>query len=241
MEKYAVVTGSTKGIGKAVGIRLIQAGYHVIFNYSSDEESCEALKAELSQENAAFSVIRQKLETEQDVRAFVSACLDISDSFDVIVCNAGCTDRAAWKDMSWEAWEKVMNVNINAPAFMLRLFDEHISEGGNVVLTGSDMGIFTHAMSVPYSVSKGAVHALAKSLVKVYEDRGIRVNAIAPGFVDTPWQSGKPEEIRTNIENKIALHRFAEPEEIADMVMSIIENGYINGSVVQVDGGYCFR
>ena len=241
MTGYAIVTGSTKGIGRAVGEKLLEAGYHVIFNYSSDEDSAEELRTSLKGEGVRYSLIKQRLETGRDVEDFVSSCLRVSDSFDVIVCNAGCTDRSSWEDMSREAWDRVMNVNLNAPAHLLRLLDPHICEGGNVILTGSDMGIFPHAMSVPYSVSKAAVHALAGSLVKVYAGRKIRVNAIAPGFVETPWQSGKPDEIRQNIENKIALHRFADPGEIADLVIHVIKNGYINGSVIQIDGGYCYR
>ncbi len=241
MKKYAIVTASTKGIGRAIGNSLLDAGYYVIFNYSSDAEAAERLKTDIPGEGERYSIIQQKLETAEDADAFVSSCLKINDGFDVIVCNAGCTDRTPWAEISPGSWSHVMDVNVNTPACMLRLLDTHIKKSGNVVFIGSDMGIYPHAASIPYSVSKAAVHALAKSLVKVYEDRSIRVNAIAPGFVDTPWQKGKPENIRKNIEDKVALHRFADPEEIAAMVMSVIENGYINGSVIQIDGGYCYK
>lgn len=88
------------------------------------------------------------------------------------------------------------------------------------------------------AVTKTALHQLAKNLVKEYASRQVTVNVVAPGFVDTPWQLKKDKEHRKRIENKIALKRFATPDEIADFVMSVIHNSYINGSVLNIDGGY---
>lgn len=103
------------------------------------------------------------------------------------------------------------------------------------------MGIHPHAMSISYGVSKAGLHFLTKYLVKYFGDRNITVNAICPGFVDTPWQKNKTLDHRERIEDKIALGRFAEPEEIAQLVNSVLENGYINGSILNIDGGYDFK
>ena len=103
------------------------------------------------------------------------------------------------------------------------------------------MGILPHSVSLSYGVTKAAVLALAKNLVKFFEDTSTTVNAIAPGFVETEWQKNKPQEIRNNIYNKTAIKRFADPKEIADAVRFCINNAFVNGSVIEVSGGYCFK
>jgi 3-oxoacyl-[acyl-carrier protein] reductase len=112
---------------------------------------------------------------------------------------------------------------------------------GSVTFTGSLMGIEPHSVSLAYGVSKSAVHALVKNLVKFLLPYDIRVNAVAPGFVDTDWQKTKPVEIRKSIESKIAVGRFCAPEEIAEVFLMLIENHYFNGEIVVVDGGYLYK
>jgi 3-oxoacyl-[acyl-carrier protein] reductase len=103
------------------------------------------------------------------------------------------------------------------------------------------MGIEPHASSLSYGVTKSAVHALTQNLVKFMVPYQLRVNAIAPGFVDTDWQKNKPEDVRRNIENKIALGRFCMPEEIAEVYQMLIENKYFNGEIITFDGGYSYK
>ena len=103
------------------------------------------------------------------------------------------------------------------------------------------MGKYPHSLSISYGVSKAGVHMMAKYLVKEFAPRKITVNVIVPGFVDTPWQKDRPAEIRKSIESKVALERFALLEEVADLCMSVIKNGYINGAELVIDGGYCYK
>lgn len=103
------------------------------------------------------------------------------------------------------------------------------------------MGVLPHGTSLPYGVSKAAVHALAKNLVKEFEGTGTTVNAIAPGFVETEWQKNKPQNIRENIYGKTAIKRFAAVDEIANAVAFCLDNQFVNGSVIEVSGGYCFK
>ena len=114
-------------------------------------------------------------------------------------------------------------------------------EGIGLVFTGSLMGIQPHSVSLAYGVTKSAVHALVKNMVKFLVPYELRVNAVAPGFVDTEWQKTKPAEIRRNIENKVSLGRFCDPEELAEVYKMLIENSYFNGEVVVVDGGYSYK
>ena len=125
--------------------------------------------------------------------------------------------------------------------FFMQRIVSLMNKGGSVVFTGSLMGIQPHSVSLVYGVTKGAIHALVKNMVKFLVPYELRVNAVAPGFVDTEWQKTKPIEIRKNIENKVALGRFCEPEELAEVYKMLIENSYFNGEIVVVDGGYSYK
>lgn len=134
-----------------------------------------------------------------------------------------------------------MMTNLNAPFYIIKLLKEKIKYSGNIIFIGSILGIYSHAMSIPYAVSKAGLHMLAKSLIKEFCEEKIRVNVIAPGFVDTPWQKAKPQEQRKRIEDKTALKRFAKVEEISNAVQFVVNNGFVNGAILSLDGGYCYK
>lgn len=238
--KTAVITGSTKGIGKAIGIKLLDSGYYVLFNYASDDEGCELLKEEIAEYIGKFKVIKNDFSTEEKIDDFVNQVLcHAGGDINTLVLNAGITDRTPWEHMSMKQWNHVMHVNLTVPTFLTQKIGKHISSKGSILYIGSILGEYAHSMSVPYGVSKAGLHFLAESLVKEYCDKGITVNAICTGFTDTQWQKNKSEEQRSRIINKIGMRRFAEPEEIASLAFELLTNGYITGSVVKIDGGYC--
>ena len=243
--KKAIVTGGTKGIGLAIVKELLFQEYDVIVTYSSDVENALNVERILSESyKERVRIIRRPMEQYEDIRTFIEECEKekiLESGVDAVILNAGCTDRTNWSNLSWEQWNHVMNVNLNAPAALVHDLDKYLNKKAAIIFIGSEMSIFPHATSVPYTVSKAAVNGLTKALVKEFAEREIRVNAILPGFVDTPWQKDKPEDQRKRICDKVALHRFAEPEEIAEIVMDVVRSTYINGALIQVDGGYCYR
>ena len=160
---------------------------------------------------------------------------------DGLVFNAGMTCRDPFEELSFEDWDRVFFANIHFPIFLLQKIVGRINKGGSIVFTGSLMGIQPHSVSLAYGVTKSAVHALIKNMVKFLVPYELRVNAVAPGFVDTEWQKTKPAEIRRNIENKVSLGRFCDPDELAEVYKMLIENSYFNGEVVVVDGGYSYK
>ena len=160
---------------------------------------------------------------------------------DGLVFNAGMTCRDPFEELSFEDWDRVCFANIHFPIFLLQKIVGRINKGGSIVFTGSLMGIQPHSVSLAYGVTKSAVHALVKNMVKFLVPYELRVNAVAPGFVDTEWQKTKPAEIRRNIENKVSLGRFCDPDELAEVYKMLIENSYFNGEVVVVDGGYSYK
>lgn len=166
---------------------------------------------------------------------------DLPAPLDALVLNAGLTDRSSFEELTPEAWNRVLHANLTYPVFLIQALLPHFAEGASVVFTGSSLGIYPHSMSLPYGVTKSGVHALTKNLVKFLAPHGIRVNAIAPGFVATEWQKTKPVEIVASINSKISVNRFADPDEIADAYLTVIDNPYFNGEVLSIDGGYSYR
>lgn len=240
--KIAVITGSTKGIGKSIGLTLLREGCYVIFNYAASNKDAEALYNELQSAYAGnYEIIKSNLSEMEGVESLTESILRNHQSIDYLILNAGTTSRTSLRDISLDEWNRVLNTNLTMPLFLIQKLSKHITDGGRIIFIGSLMGKYPHSMSISYGVSKAGVHMLSRYLVKEFAERKITINTIIPGFVDTPWQKNKPAEIRQSIENKVALGRFAEPEEIAKVCLSIIENQYINGAEIVVDGGYCYQ
>lgn len=242
MEKYALITGGTKGIGKAVAVCLAKAGYHLILTYASDREKAEAAREELRAiGQKEVHILRADISESRSIDEIYAYVAQHDWVLDALVFNAGLTCRDPFETLSPADWERVFYANVHFPVFLLQRIAGRIREGGSVVFTGSLMGIEPHSVSLAYGVTKSAVHALVKNLVKFLVPYKIRVNAVAPGFVDTEWQKNKPAEIRRNIENKVSLGRFCEPEEVAEVYKMLIENNYFNGEIIVVDGGYSYK
>ena len=238
--KNAIVTGATKGIGLAVARKLLEDGYFVVVTYAHDELSAEACREELRRISPNFEVVRADQSDKLAMREFASKMLQ-KGHIDCIVCNAGTTLRRELKDITDEDWERTMQVNLNSSLYLIRDLYDAIPHNSRIIFIGSLMGVHPHGTSLAYGVSKAAVHALALNLVKSFEATDTTVNAIAPGFVETEWQASKPAEIRQNIYAKSAVKRFASPDEVADAVMFCVRNAFVNGSVLELSGGYSFK
>jgi 3-oxoacyl-[acyl-carrier protein] reductase len=238
--KNAIVTGATRGIGLATAEMLLKEGYFVTMTYAYDEDSVQPCRERLSAVSDSFEILWVDQTSKQEMHDFAIKMRE-KGHIDCIICNAGMTLRKGLKDIEEEDWERVMQMNVNSNVYLIRDLFDFIPHGSRIVFTGSLMGILPHSVSLSYGVTKAAVLALAKNLVKFFEDTGTTVNAIAPGFVETEWQKNKPQEIRNNIYNKTAIKRFADPKEIADAVRFCINNAFVNGSIIEVSGGYCFK
>lgn len=230
--KYAIVTGGTSGIGLGVAKMLLSKGYYVFATYVGPA---------LSEKLENFEAIETDQASRKDVYDFISYVKNKVNHIDCIVCNAGMTIRKSFTETKDEDWDKMMEVAVNSHYIMVREFFPMIPEGSRILFTGSQMGLSPHATVLAYGVTKAAIHALTKNLVKEFEGTGTTVNAIVPGFVNTPWQKEKPEEIKQNIYRKTAIHRFAEIVEIVDAYRFCIDNPFVNGSLIEVNGGYSYK
>ena len=238
--KTAVVTGGSKGIGLGVVKMLVGKGYRVIASYAHDAEAAGRAEKEL-QGRVVF------VRADHSVRSETYSFIDYvkgqtsASGIDCVICNAGITVRKPFTETTDEDWDRMTEVAVNAHFLLLRELYARLNDGCRIVFTGSEMGIHPHATVFGYGVTKAGVHAMVLNLVKILEPKRATVNAEAPGFVDTEWQKAKPQPIRDSICSKTALHRFASVEEIVAAYAFCIDNAFVNGSIIEVSGGYSYK
>lgn len=239
--KTAIVTGGTKGIGKGICKLLLSKGYTVFTNYSTDDLAAQSMIQDNKKYGNRLTIIKASQSNYTSFLTFIERIKQKTDHIDCIVCNSGATVRKPVQEIDNGEWEYVMNVTLNSHFYLIRDLFDRINPNSRILFIGSLMGIHPHATSVAYGVSKAALHALAKNLVKDFAHTGTTVNVIAPGFVETDWQTNKPEEIRQNIYSKTANGRFATIQEITSALDLCLNNEFINGSILEISGGYSYK
>lgn len=237
-QKTSLVTGGSKGIGLGVVGMLVRKGHRVIASYARDEEAAERAKKELG---GMVEFVKADHAIRQDTYRFIESVKNFSPKLDCIICNAGHSVRKNFEETQDKDWDDIFEVSLNSHLIITRELFPIISDGGRIIFTGSSMGQWPHATVLGYGVAKHAVHALAKNLVKVFEEKRVTVNAVAPGFVDTDWHRFKPDSIKDSILSKTAAHRFADIEEIVKAYEFCVDNEFVNGSVIEVNGGYNYK
>lgn len=230
--KRAIVTGGTSGIGLGVAKMLIEKGYYVYATYVGPV---------FTEKIENFEPLCVDQTNREELYQFIAHIKSQAAQIDCIVCNAGMSIRKSFTETTDQDWDRMMEVAVNSHYILVRELFPLIPHGSRILFTGSQMGLMPHATVLSYGITKAAVHALAKNLVKEFEGTGTTVNAIVPGFVETPWQKEKPEEIKQNIYRKTAIHRFASIDEVVDAYRFCVENSFVNGSLIEVNGGYSYK
>lgn len=246
MKKAAIVTGSTKGIGKAIALRLINKGYFVYINYLHDVNAAEELKNMLDTNGFAggYKIIRADITSRECIKDFIENIDFENHELHSLILNAASNGkkRSSFKEITEEEMSEMFRVNLFAPFFLVQSLAERIVDKGSIIFISSHVGIYPHSTYIPYGLTKATEISLAKMLVKEFEERSITVNTVAPAFIETEMFPGnRTKEHLDSIKSKIAVHRFGKADEVAQAVLSIVENKYINGSVISVDGGYDYK
>jgi 3-oxoacyl-[acyl-carrier protein] reductase len=239
--KVALVTGASRGLGRAIAIKLASLGAKVAINYrSSDAEAANVVQIIAGGGGEALAVKADVADSEA-VKSMVRQVFDKWGKFDVLVNNAGITRDGLLPRMSDDAWDEVIDTNLRGAylctKFVLRYMMNQ--SGGRIINISSLAGIAGNVGQANYSASKGGLIALTKSVAREVGSRDITVNAIAPGFFLTDMTRKLPQEAQDAILTRIPLKRFGKHEEIAELVAFLASDrsGYITAQVICIDGG----
>lgn len=238
--KKVAVTGGTRGIGFAIAQAFAQAGADVAV-CGTNEEALAKAKAELEKFGGKVCALKTNISIAADCDAFISGTVKELGGLDVLVNNAGITKDGLVVRMSEADWNAVINVNLTGTFLMSKaalkvMFKQR---SGNIVNISSVIGEMGNAGQANYAASKAGIIGLTKSLAKEFGSRGVRVNAVAPGFVRTTMTDSLSEELKEKALSAVPLKRFAEPQDIAKAVMFLASQdaAYITGHVLAVNGG----
>lgn len=238
--KSAIVTGASRGIGRDIAIKLSENGALVIVNYSKDEEganeTCNTIK-----EKGGFALkFKADVSNFDEAKNLVEFTVKNTGRLDIVVNNAGISNIGLFMDSTEEDIKNLMGINLFGTLYVTKHALGHmLSRGGNIVNISSMWGEVGASCEVLYSSSKGGINLFTKALAKEMAPSNIRVNAIAPGVIDTSMNAFLNEEDRKDLEEEIPLGRFGKGEEIANAVVFLCsdESSYLTGQVIRIDGG----
>jgi len=239
--KIAVVTGGSRGIGRAIALSLAQKGANVVVNYTSNAEKANEVVSLIENMGSKALAIKADISNPNDVQELVKEVEKHFSSIDILVNNAGITKDSLLIRMKDEDWESVINTNLKGTYLCTKYIGKKMMKQrfGKIVNIASVVGIMGNAGQSNYSASKAGVIGFTKSIAKEFSSRGINVNAIAPGFIETDMTDRLPEEVVNNYSKNIPLGRLGTPQDIANLVVFLCseESSYITGQVINVDGG----
>jgi 3-oxoacyl-(acyl-carrier-protein) reductase len=239
--RVALVTGASRGIGRAIAVELARRGAHVALNFRSDEKQAESAAAEISELGVECLLVQGDVAKKGEAARIVKQVIDKWQRLDILVNNAGITRDRSMRKMTEEDWAAVINVNLNGTfyctsAAIPAMINQRYGRIINISSVVGQMGAFGQAN---YSASKGGIIAFTKTLALEMAKFNVTANAIAPGFTATEMVDAIPEEIAAQIKAKIPLGRFATTEEIAKAAAFLAAEGdYITGQELNVNGGY---
>lgn len=241
MSKVALVTGASRGIGRAVAIRLSEDGYTVIVNYSGNKEKADAVVKEIEAKGSEAMSYQCQVQNHDEVKEMIKHIKDTYGRLDVVVNNAGITKDTLLMRMKPEMFEDVINVNLkgafnviqNVSRMMIR------AKSGRIINISSIVGSLGNAGQANYVASKAGIDGLTKSVARELASKNITVNAVAPGFIESDMTDVLNDDLKTKMLEQIPLQKFGQAEDIAEAVAFLASDNarYITGQTIHVNGG----
>ncbi len=239
--KVALVTGSGRGIGKAIAMKLAENGATLVINDVGDIAPAEQTVAEIKNLNRQATVVMADVSSSADVTKMVETAITTYGKIDILVNNAGITRDQLTMKMTDEEWDKVLAIDLKSVFLCTRAVLRPMlkQRSGRIISMSSVVGIIGNAGQANYAAAKAGIIGFTKTIAKEVASRGITVNAIAPGFIDTPMTQALPAERKQALMNSIPLGCLGTPRDIAETVAFLAseEARYITGQVITVDGG----
>ncbi|MFH1625057.1 MAG: 3-oxoacyl-[acyl-carrier-protein] reductase [Pseudomonadota bacterium] len=239
-DKVALITGSAQGIGRAVAILLATRGANIVVSDLNAEKAGEVAR-EIEKIGRKCLVTITNVADFQDVESMVQKTIDKFGRIDILVNNAGIVKDSLLLRMKEESWDQVINVNLKGTFNCTKAAIKFMAKqrSGKIVNIASIAGEMGNAGQANYSASKAGVIGFTKTVAREFATRGINVNAVAPGFIDTAMTQSLPENIRENLKKQIPLEKLGTPEDIAETVYFLVSeaSSYITGQVINVNGG----
>ncbi len=240
MEKIAIVTGGSRGIGRAIVEKLAKKGIKVIANYHQSYEKVKELQEELKKENIIIDIFKADVSKREEVKEMIKYTIDKYGKIDILINNAGIAQEKLFQDITDEDWNKIIKVNLYSVFCTTQETIQYMinQKNGCIINISSIYGISGGACAVAYSATKAGVDGMTKALAKELGPSNIRVNSIAPGYINTYMNADFTEEEKKEIEQETPLERIGEGIDIARCVEWLVEDNFTTGQVISINGGW---
>lgn len=239
--KTAVITGSGRGIGKAIAMKLASFGANIVINDIPSSDYADATCEEIKALGVECIVVKGDVRSTEDVAELVKAATDKFGAIDIFVNNAGVTRDGLMLRMSEDDWDLVMDINLKGAFNCIKAVARPMMKqrSGSIINIASVVGVMGNAGQANYSASKAGLIGLTKTTAKEFSSRGIRCNAVAPGFISSDMTDKLSDEVKQDYFKSIPLGKFGSTEDVADVVAFLASDmsRYVTGQVINVDGG----